>query len=73
MFRNSAKGNALLDEVGWKLHTPGDIGSWDGLTSWVVAYFDADPALKSLPIESTRHRGYIQSWAKTSKRALATD
>ena len=71
MFRNSAKGNALLDELDWQLHPPGDLASWDGLTASIVAYFDADPDLKGLPSDGARHRAYIQAWARASKRALA--
>jgi len=71
MFRNQAKGNALLDELGWQLHPPGDLAAWDGLSGWVVDYVDADPVLNTLPSDSARHRNYIERWARASKRALA--
>jgi len=34
-INNSAKGNALLDEIGWTLRpTPGPEETWDGLVPW---------------------------------------
>jgi hypothetical protein len=31
MLRNGAKANFTLEELHWTLHTPGDVGQWDGL------------------------------------------
>ncbi len=31
MLRNQAKANWTLEELGWKLLPPGDLGDWDGL------------------------------------------
>jgi hypothetical protein len=69
MFRNSAKGNALLEELGWELQPRGDLASWDGLTDWVIEYVASDPELNSITGEETRHRAYIQRWVRASTRA----
>lgn len=71
MFRNAAKGNALLDELGWQLHPAGDRAPWDGLSGWIVDYVAADPDLRGLPSEGVRHRRYVKKWVRATKRALA--
>ncbi len=48
-LRNSAKANWTLEELGWDLHPLGS-GSWDGLTSWLVGYTKANPALREEPM-----------------------
>jgi len=45
MLRNSAKANWTLDELGWKLHPPGDLSAWDGLLSWFVRHVGTHPEL----------------------------
>ena len=38
MARNSAKGNWLLEDLGWGLRPAGDFDAWDGLLKWFVQY-----------------------------------
>ena len=45
MKRNLAKSTSSLDEIGWKLHPPGKLDDWNGLTTWFLRYVDAHPAL----------------------------
>ncbi len=70
MFRNSAKSNALLEEIGWELHPAGMLNEWDGLTGWIVDHVAGSDGLASLTGESTRHKNYILQWARASARAL---
>jgi hypothetical protein len=58
MLRNSAKGNWLLEELGWALHVPGDSGGWDGLMPWFVEQVEAD---RSLLANSAIRRWYRAS------------
>lgn len=37
-LRNSAKGNWLLEELGWEVHPAGNLEEWDGLLQWYVEY-----------------------------------
>ena len=70
MLRNSAKSNALLDEIGWTLHPEGALNEWDGLTSWLINYVSESDDLASLTDESKRYKKYIQLWTRASSRAL---
>ena len=36
VLRNSAKAHWTLEELGWTLHPPGLMGSWDGLMGWFL-------------------------------------
>jgi len=45
MRRNSAKANWTLDELGWRLHAPGTLDSWDGLLGWFKMHAAANPGL----------------------------
>ena len=38
MFRNSAKANSTLEELGWCLHPPGDLNQWDGMITWCIDF-----------------------------------
>lgn len=69
MLRNSAKSNALLEELGWELKPHGDLSIWDGMTGALFGYLNGDPQLKRIPPEGLRHRDYILQWARASKRA----
>jgi len=72
MLRNSAKGNALVEELGWKLHEPGNLSVWDGLTGWVVEHLGNVEDLQAIvPAESRHHCKYIATWTRASARALA--
>ena len=70
MLRNSAKANALLEEIEWHLYPKGDIDKWDGLTRWIVEYVAASDNLTSLTGDAKRHVNYILRWVRASKRAL---
>ena len=54
MARNSAKGNSLLNQIGWELHPPGDLTDWDGLCPWLLGYLELHPE---------HRRGYVKTWA----------
>lgn len=41
--RNSLKGSARLDEIGWRLHEPGRLVDWDGLTGWYAGFLETHP------------------------------
>jgi hypothetical protein len=47
MLLNSAKANFTLEDLGWKLHAPGEYKEWDGLVSWFLTWIDKDPSLLS--------------------------
>jgi hypothetical protein len=57
MLRNSAKASWTLEELGWRLHPPGDLARWDGLQSWFVSHVDRTPKL----LESRTLRGWYQA------------
>lgn len=40
MLRNSAKSNWTLEELGWSLHPPGNMTTWDGMLSWFITYIE---------------------------------
>lgn len=61
-FRNSAKGNALLEEIGWSLQQPGDFREWDGLLAWFVSYYERDLSLLTL--------APLRPWYRAAKRTL---
>lgn len=56
-LHNSAKAGWTLEELGWRLHPPGDLARWDGLQSWFVAHLDRTPAL----LENRALRGWYQA------------
>lgn len=45
MFRNSAKSNWLLEEIGWYLHPEGRLSDWDGMFQWFLTYSNAHPQI----------------------------
>ena len=57
--RNSAKSNFLLEEIGWKLHEPGNLNEWDGLMKWFKVYASENPTV----LEDK----YILSWHKAAE------
>lgn len=63
MLKNQAKSHWTLEELGWRLHPPGEIRQWDGLTHWLVEYVEAHI--------SVRDEAYIDKWYRASCRALA--
>lgn len=60
-LKNSIKSNWLLEEIGWKLHEPGDLKDWDGLLNWFMLYVDAH--------QEVMGDKYIHSWHSAAKRA----
>ena len=64
MFRNAAKGNALIEEIGWTLWPKGDFAEWDGLLNWFVRYIEDD----STPLQSDS----MKKWYRAARRVLAT-
>jgi len=65
MVRNSAKSNWTLDELGWRLHAPGAISEWDGLTEWCLAYTAQHP-------EALRN-SYVKRWCAAAGAARQTE
>jgi 5-methylcytosine-specific restriction endonuclease McrA len=61
-LRNSAKGNWLLAELGWELHSPGDLAAWDGLTGWFHRQLAADPTRAKHPA--------IRRWLAATRGAV---
>lgn len=63
MIRNAAKGNFLIEELGWRVLPRGDIAKWDGLTSWFF---------RQNKIQNYRsHNATIRSWADAALNAFA--
>ena len=52
MAHNFAKGNYSLDQLGWRLHPPGDFQEWDGLLHWFMEFTAVHP--ESLDISNLR-------------------
>jgi hypothetical protein len=63
-FRNGAKGNALLEEIGWTLHPAGDFREWDGLTKWFVDHCSRDAALS--------RDSSLGKWYRAARDVLST-
>jgi hypothetical protein len=61
MIRNAAKANFTVEELGWRLHPPGELESWDGLTGWF---------LRQWPNVRDRYGSpYLRQWADAAVRA----
>jgi hypothetical protein len=71
MLRNSAKGNALLDEIDWSLQRPVPRGTWDGLTAWLIDYVGNSENAEALERLNPTNSRYIERWRRASIRALA--
>ena len=41
----SFKAQWTLEEIGWKLLSPGDVSEWDGLSGWYTRYIDRHPEI----------------------------
>lgn len=63
MAHNSAKLSWTLDQLGWRLHPPGDFAVWDGLIRWFVEYTQLHPE----PLDN----GSVWAWYKAARAALA--
>jgi hypothetical protein len=62
MLRNAAKANFTLEELGWNLAPLGDLGEWDGLTSWFLAQAEENPAILS--------DRYLREWQRAAQAVL---
>lgn len=62
MFSNSAKGTALLEEIGWTLKTPGLSAEWDGLSSWLLTFLAARPEFTSDAV--------VDRWYQATRRVV---
>jgi hypothetical protein len=60
MLHNSAKSNWTLDELGWRLLPPGDLGQWDGMLRWFVEYLEREPSHLSDRYIRQWHRAALQ-------------
>ncbi len=60
MMHNLIKNNWTLEQLQWKLHPPGDIKEWDGLTHLFISLVKADKQL----LNDT----YIKKWYNFSEK-----
>lgn len=67
MLNNARKANWLLEELEWKLQPPGDLGEWDGLSSWFVRWVDqnSDRLDAELASKGTGVR-YLRRWQRAT-------
>jgi hypothetical protein len=64
MLTNSAKANFTLEELGWRLRTPGELQTWDGLLGWFERWMEtADRSEPPL---------HLRQWAAAARHAKAT-
>ena len=61
-LRNSIKSNWTLEELGWKLHDPGDIKDWDGMMGWFMDYVSKN--------KHVLEDEYIAKWHKAALTVL---
>lgn len=64
VLRNMSKGQATLDELGWRLHPAGRIEDWDGLVGWFLAYAERRPEV----LDEIRS---LRSWRRAASAVLA--
>ena len=62
MMLNNVKGRRMLDDLGWTRFPPGDPATWDGLTSWFLAFISRSP-------EHLDDK-YIKKWHSAAKRLM---
>lgn len=62
MFRNGVKDLWTLEELGWKLHPPGDIQEWDGQLAWFMRFMESDahPGID-------RRLPYLREWYRAAQ------
>jgi hypothetical protein len=63
MRRNGMKANWTLEELGWSLTEPGELGDWDGLLGWFMDEIDQHPSLVDTP-------GYFRRWHRAGARHI---
>lgn len=44
-WRDTSKGDRLLEETGWQLQPGGDLSEWDGLQGWFLKQIERNPSL----------------------------
>ena len=59
MFRNGAKSNWLLEEIGWTIHPKGELSDWDGMFYWFLSYVEANPLVLGNSLIKRWHRAAI--------------
>lgn len=65
MLHNQAKLNWTIEELGWKLHEPGRIEEWDGMSASFLAIVDARPSLSE--------DKYVRDWYRATKTIFGED
>lgn len=71
MMSNQAKAQWSVDDIDWKLHPPGAVEEWDGLSRWLADYLAVNPTV--LEEAADPHRGYIRRWLTATKAVLEAD
>jgi hypothetical protein len=62
MLRNAAKANFTIEELGWRMHPPGDLAAWDGLTVWFLRQYRERQEVHEI--------GYLRRWAVVAAAAF---
>ncbi len=62
MIRNSAKSNWTLEEIGWNLHTTGQLDEWDGLVKCFLELTNKNPKYEE--------DNYVRDWKINLVRAM---
>jgi len=73
MLSNQAKAQWTVEELGWKVHPPGSMAEWDGLSRWLVDYLARVNPTVLEEKAAEPHRGYIRRWFTAAKAALEAD
>ena len=60
MTRNAAKSCFTIEEIGWRLHPPGDIRKWDGLLGWFLDQARADSSILA--------NNYLRQWFRAAMK-----
>jgi hypothetical protein len=60
MVRNATKANFTTEELGWRLHPPGNLADWDGLTGWFISQAGCRPGITS--------DSYLSKWLRAAKQ-----
>ena len=63
---NAMKAQYTLEELGWELHSPGDLDDWGGLMRWAVTYCDDNPQL----LDTYHPAGSIRPWHDAALKLL---
>ena len=63
MAHNFAKMNWRLEDLGWKLYSPGDMSAWDGLIRWFLEYSVRHP--------ETLSNSSVRQWHRAANVVLS--